>query len=125
MLSASDLTVYYGVVKALEGVSFKVSAGEIVAMIGPNGAGKSTALKAISGLLPNSGGELRRGDVHMDGASIVHLRTDELVRKRIALVPEGRQVFPTMTVQENLEMGGYIRRDRRPSWTWRSLGLRK
>lgn len=113
MLRASDLTVYYGAVKALEGVSFEIGAGEIVAMIGPNGAGKSTALKAISGLLPHSGGELRRGDVHLDGASIIHLRTDELVGKGIALVPEGRRVFPTMTVKENLEMGGYIRKDRR------------
>ncbi len=113
MLRASDLTVYYGAVKALEGVSFEIGTGEIVAMIGPNGAGKSTALKAISGLLPNSGGELRHGDVQLDGASIAHLRTDQLVAKGIALVPEGRRVFPTMTVRENLEMGGYIRKDRR------------
>ena len=106
LLEVKDLTVYYGAVKALEGVSFRVDEGEIVAMIGPNGAGKSTALKAVSGLVTPTAGEIL-----FQGEKINGLRPDELVRQGLSLVPEGRRLFPTMTVLENLEMGAFIRDD--------------
>jgi branched-chain amino acid transport system ATP-binding protein len=105
LLEVKNLTVFYGAVRALQDISLEVHEGEIVAMIGPNGAGKSTALKAISGLIkldkPSS------GEVVFQGDNIENLRTDELVKKGLSLVPEGRKVFTSMTVQENLEMGGY------------------
>ena len=107
LLEAKNLTVYYGMVRALKNVSFKVNEGEIVAMIGPNGAGKSTALKAVSGLLEATGGHIEKGKILFEGTSIRDFRTDELVMKGISLVPEGRRVFPTMTVWENLEMGAF------------------
>jgi branched-chain amino acid transport system ATP-binding protein len=113
LLEVSNLTVYYGAVKAIEDVSFCVNSGEIVAMIGPNGAGKSTSLKAVSGLLDSAGGHIKKGKMLFEGRSISGLRTDQLVEKGIALMPEGRRVFPTMTVLENLEMGAYSRTDRR------------
>ena len=109
LLEVADLTVCYGAVKALESASFQVSEGEIVAMIGPNGAGKSTALRAVSGLLDYYGGEIKQGSVLFEGDSIRGLRTDQLVAKGMGLVPEGRRVFPTMTVLENLQMGAYVR----------------
>ncbi len=109
LLEVKDLTVHYGAVRAIENASFNVDEGEIVAMIGPNGAGKSTALKAVSGLLDNFGGEIRRGSISFDGGSIRGLRADQLVARGIGLVPEGRRVFPTMTVLENLQMGAYAR----------------
>jgi branched-chain amino acid transport system ATP-binding protein len=112
LLEARNLTVYYGMVKALENVSFHVEEGEIVAMIGPNGAGKSTALKAVSGVLHAAGGHIENGEILFEGESIKGLRTDELVKKGISLVHEGRRVFPTMTVLENLEMGAYTRNDK-------------
>lgn len=104
LLEVKDLTVYYGAVKALEGVSFKVDEGEIVAMIGPNGAGKSTALKAVCGLV-----EPTVGEILFEGEKINGLRPDQLVQKCLSLVPEGRRLFPTMTVLENLEMGAFTR----------------
>jgi branched-chain amino acid transport system ATP-binding protein len=106
LLEAKNLTVYYGAVKALEGVSFHVAEGEIVAMIGPNGAGKSTALKAVCGLV-----KPRSGEVLFQSEKINGLRPDELVSKGLSLVPEGRRIFPTMTVLENLEMGAFTRND--------------
>lgn len=109
LLKANNLSVNYGAVRALENVSFHVDSGEIVAMIGPNGAGKSTALKAVSGLLDEYGGEVIDGSIEFNDKSITGLRTDQLVRNGIALVPEGRRVFPTMTVFENLEMGLFSR----------------
>jgi len=109
LLKANNLSVNYGAVRALEEVSFHVESGEIVAMIGPNGAGKSTALKAVSGLLDEYGGKIIDGSIEYDDRSITGLRTDQLVREGIALVPEGRRVFPTMTVFENLEMGLFNR----------------
>lgn len=113
LLEARDLTVRYGAVRALEKVSFNVDKGEIVAMIGPNGAGKSTALNAVSGVLYAKGGTIESGDIFFDGESIKNVRTDLLVKKGISLVPEGRRIFPTMTVWENLEMGAYIIRDKK------------
>lgn len=108
LLEARNLTVHYGTVKALENISFGVNEGEIVAMIGPNGAGKSTALKAISGVLEAAGGHIESGEILFEEKSIKGFRTDELVKKGLSLVPEGRRVFPSMTVSENLEMGAYI-----------------
>jgi len=112
LLEAKNLSVYYGMVKALEGVSFCVNEREIVAMIGPNGAGKSTVLKAVSGLLGVSDGRIGGGEIYFAGENVRNLRTDELVGKGMSLVPEGRRVFPTMTVIENLEMGAFGRKGR-------------
>lgn len=111
LIEVRNLTVRYGAVVALKDVSFRVSEGEIVTMIGPNGAGKSTALKAVSGLLQAVGGVIDSGDVLFEGKSIKGLRTDELVENGISLAPEGRRVFTTMTVLENLQMGAYTRKD--------------
>jgi branched-chain amino acid transport system ATP-binding protein len=105
LLEAKDISVYYGAVKAIENVSFNVRQGEIVAMIGPNGAGKSTALKAVFGMV-----NIHSGDIYFNGESIRGLRPDELVSKGISLVPEGRRLFPSMTVMENLEMGVFLRK---------------
>lgn len=105
LLEVKNLTVYYGVVLALKDISFCVAEKEIVAMIGPNGAGKSTALKAISGLLGAYDGEISSGEILINGEDIKGTRTDQLVRRGISLVPEGRRIFPSMTVRENLEMG--------------------
>lgn len=106
-LEVKDLTVYYGAVKAIEKVSFQVSEGEIVAMIGPNGAGKSTALKAVCSMLDAYGGAILEGSLKYDGTNIIGQRTDQLVRRGIGIVPEGRRVFPTMTIMENLELGAF------------------
>lgn len=105
MLEARNISVNYGAVRALEDVSFSAKAGEIVAFIGPNGAGKSTALKAVFGFVP-----LVAGDILFNGESITGLRPDEHVPKGISLVPEGRHLFPSMSVLENLEMGGFTRK---------------
>jgi branched-chain amino acid transport system ATP-binding protein len=115
LLEARNLTIFYGAakaVRALRDVSFRVEQGEIVSMIGPNGAGKSTALKAVSGMLGAYGGHIDSGDVLFEGDNIKGLRTDELVIRGLSLVPEGRRIFPTMTVKENLEMGAYTRNDK-------------
>jgi branched-chain amino acid transport system ATP-binding protein len=106
LLEAKNISVYYGSVKAIESVSFAVNAGEIVAMIGPNGAGKSTALKAVFGMV-----DVKSGDILFNGKSIKSLRPDEHVSEGISLVPEGRRLFPSMTVIENLEIGAFQRRD--------------
>lgn len=107
LLEVKGLTVYYETIRALENVSFKVSEKEIVALIGPNGAGKSTALKAVGGVLELNGGHLTSGEILFERESLKGFRADELVCKGISLVPEGRRVFPTMTVRENLEIGAY------------------
>lgn len=111
MLEALDLSVYYGSVRALDGVTFDVNEAEIVSFVGPNGAGKSTALKAVCGLLSIDGGLIAGGTISYGGMQIAGVSTDRLARKGLCLVPEGRRVFPTMTVQENLEMGGYTLND--------------
>jgi len=112
LLEAKNLTVCYGKVKALDSVSFAIQQGEIVAMVGPNGAGKSTALKAVSGILDRYDGRIEQGEMLFEGKDIKGIRTDQLVKRGITLVPEGRRVFPTMTVLENLEMGAYTRSDK-------------
>lgn len=106
-LEAKGISVFYGAVRALENVSFNVDANEIVVMIGPNGAGKSTALKAVFGLV-----DIHSGTIVFDGEEIKGLRPDEHVLKGISLVPEGRRLFPSMTVTENLEMGAFLRKDK-------------
>ena len=102
ILEVKNLTVYYGTVRALEDVSFYVDEGEIVILLGPNGAGKSTALKAICGLVP-----IKTGEIHFFNERINGLSPDRLVKKGLCLVPEGRRIFTSMTVEENLEMGGF------------------
>jgi branched-chain amino acid transport system ATP-binding protein len=106
LLEAKDLSVYYGAIHALQGISFHVAEGEIVSLIGANGAGKSTTLKTISGLL-----RPRTGDVLLKGQSIRTTAAQEIVRRGVVHVPEGRKIFAPLTVQENLEMGAFTRND--------------
>ena len=112
LLEVKNLTVRYGPVVALKDASFGINQGEIVAMIGPNGAGKSTALKAVSGMLQAADGIIDKGEILFEGGSIKGLRTDQLVARGLSLVPEGRRVFPSMTIMENLEMGAFKRIDK-------------
>jgi len=108
LLEVKNLFAHYGIVEALKEISLKVYQGEMVALIGPNGAGKSTTLKAICGLLkPTSGQILFQGEI------INGLAPYELVERGLSLVPEGRRVFTTMTVRENLEMGAFIRNEKK------------
>ena len=106
MLSVSDIHVYYGAIHAVKGVSFEVNDGEVVALIGANGAGKSTILKTVSGLM-----HPRFGSIQFMGQDITHANAYKLVQQGLAHVPEGRRIFLQMTVQENLEMGAYIRKE--------------
>ena len=106
LLEISDLHVYYGAIHALKGVSLSVEKGQIVTLIGANGAGKSTTLRTLSGLL-----RPREGTVTLDGEEISHLRPDQIVRRGLCQVPEGRRVFPNLTVRENLDLGAYTRKD--------------
>jgi branched-chain amino acid transport system ATP-binding protein len=104
MLEVKDLRVRYGTVEAVKGISFEVAAGEIVSLIGANGAGKTTSLRALTGLVRPSGGEVR-----FERTSLIGLAPHDIVRLGIAHVPEGRRLFPRMTVLENLKMGAYLR----------------
>lgn len=103
LLSVTDLNVYYGVIHAVKGVSFEVGEGEIVTLIGANGAGKSTILKTVSGMLRS-----KSGSIVFDGKEISNVESYKLLGMGIAHVPEGRCIFQRLTVEENLEMGGYI-----------------
>ena len=107
LLAVHQLWVAYGGIQAVRALSLEVAPGEMVCLIGANGAGKTTTLKAISGLIAPHG-----GSVHFDGHSITRLPAHEVARRGLALVPEGRGVFPRMSVAENLMMGAYSRRDR-------------
>jgi len=107
MLKVDNLQVYYGAIHALQGISFNLEKGEIVALFGANGAGKSTALNTISGIL-----RPREGSVAFEGQEIQEMPAQEIVRKSIIQVPEGRKIFSRMTVTENLEMGAYTHSDR-------------
>ncbi|HTE66348.1 MAG TPA: ABC transporter ATP-binding protein [Candidatus Binatia bacterium] len=107
MLEVKDLRVHYGTVEAVKGVSFEISERAIVSLIGANGAGKTTCLRALTGLVKPSGGEVRFGNT-----SLVGLAPHQIVRLGIAHVPEGRRLFPKMTVLENLRMGAYLRTKR-------------
>jgi branched-chain amino acid transport system ATP-binding protein len=106
MLAVRDLRVGYGAIEVVHGINIDVAAGECVALIGANGAGKSSTLKAICGLLP-----VRSGTVTFDGRDITNANGHAIVRAGITMCPEGRQVFPQMTVLQNLRMGAYARRD--------------
>jgi len=106
LLEVSDVHTYYGNIHALKGISFTVEKGEIVTLIGSNGAGKTTTLRTICGLmLP------REGEVIFDNESVHDYEAHKLVRRGISMVPEGRGIFAKLTVQENLEMGAYYRKD--------------
>ena len=108
LLEVRDLEVRYGGIRALNGISLSVPAGSIVTLIGANGAGKSTTLRALSGLVPPSAGSIR-----FDGAEISGMSAHRIVAAGLAHVPEGRLVFPELTVLENLRMGAYLRNDRK------------
>jgi branched-chain amino acid transport system ATP-binding protein len=107
LLAVRDLQVAYGGIQAVKGIGFEVNEGELVTLIGSNGAGKTTTMKAIMGLLP-----LNAGDVEYLGKSIRGEGAWDLVRRGLAMVPEGRGVFTRMTITENLQMGAHIRSDR-------------
>lgn len=106
MLKVEDMHVYYGAIHAVKGVSFEVGEGEIVALIGANGAGKSTVLKTISGLM-----HPRSGSITFMDNNISHVDAYKLVKQGLAHVPEGRQIFLQMSVQENLEMGAFTQKE--------------
>ena len=107
LLEVKDLAVSFGVIKAVKGISFIINEGEIVTLIGANGAGKTTTMNAISGIV-----KCKSGDVVFDGNSITNIPPSDIVKKGIAMAPEGRQVFPQMTVRENLKLGAYTVKDR-------------
>ena len=106
MLKAENLNVYYGPIHAVKGVSFEVSEGEIVTLIGANGAGKSTTLKTLSGLMRSRGGKIEFMD-----KSIASTAPHKIVELGLAQVPEGRRIFTRMTVEENLDMGAFIKKN--------------
>jgi len=107
LLEVNDVHTFYGNIEALKGVSITVDEGEVVTLIGSNGAGKSTTLRSISGLTPP-----RQGTIKFEGTEIGEVPPQEIVQRGVALSPEGRHVFPRMTVRENLELGAYLRKDR-------------
>jgi branched-chain amino acid transport system ATP-binding protein len=107
ILEVEDIHTYYGSIHALKGVSLQVNQGEIVSLLGANGAGKSTTLRSINGL-----NRARRGTIRFEGRDITRVPAHEIVRRGIAQSPEGRRLFPRMSVTENLEMGAFQRRDR-------------
>jgi branched-chain amino acid transport system ATP-binding protein len=104
LLEVNDISVHYGRIQAIEGITLHVDEGEVVSLIGANGAGKTTTMRAIAGLL-----NLSHGSVRFQGNDIGRLRGHERVARGISLVPEGRGIFPAMTVMENLDMGAYAR----------------
>ena len=106
MLTIKDLKVNYGGIEAVKGISFDVAEGSIVTLIGANGAGKSTTLRAIAGLVKPAA-----GSIQFDGTELLGLDTPAIVSRGITLVPEGRRVFPDMTVIENIKIGAYLRKD--------------
>lgn len=107
VLQIDNLESYYGPIMAIRGVSLKVNEGQIVTVLGANGAGKTTLLKTISGVM-----DPEKGTVQMEGTDIQSMEPDAIVRRGIVHVPEGREIFPLMTVAENIAMGAYTRKDR-------------
>lgn len=107
MLKVQDINVFYGNIQALKGVSLEINQGEIVTLIGANGAGKSTLLKTISGLL-----KPKQGEIIYESQSIAGKAVQSIVKRGISHVPEGRRVFANMSVEENLQLGAYLRKDK-------------
>ena len=107
LLTVENLETYYGVIRALKGISFDVKKGEVVALIGGNGAGKTTTLYTLTGIL-----KPKVGKIIFDGQEIQRKQPEEIVRMGVALIPEGRQVFGKLTVLENLRMGAYTLKDK-------------
>ena len=107
MLQVNDIHTYYGTIQALKGVSFSVKEGQIVTLIGANGAGKSTTLMSISGVHPPA-----KGEIIFRGEEISRKLPDRIVKSGVSQVPEGRRIFPHLSVRENLMMGSYIRKDK-------------
>ncbi len=107
LLKLEDVVLNYGKIEALHGISLEVAEGEVVALIGANGAGKTSTMRAISGVRG-----LSSGKITFDGEDVTKLRADQRMRKGLCLTPEGRGVFPGMTVTENLDMGAYTRKDK-------------
>lgn len=110
MLEVKDLSVYYGVIQALKGISFEVEEGDVIALIGANGAGKTTTLHALTGLIP-----VKSGSIVFEGKDITKIPGYKLVSMGIAHVPEGRRVFAQLTVLQNLKMGAYTRNSKQES----------
>src|ERR671915_559918 len=106
LLEVEKIHSYYGHIHALRGVSLTVEEGEIVTLIGSNGAGKTTTLRSISGLTPP-----REGSIKFDGREIGETPPQEIVSRGISMSPEGRHIFPRMSVRENLDLGAYLRKD--------------
>ncbi|HZS39674.1 MAG TPA: ABC transporter ATP-binding protein [Polyangia bacterium] len=107
LLEVEELDCHYGAIQALQGVSLSVEKGQIVTLVGSNGAGKTTTLRALSGLIAPT-----RGRIRFDGRALVGLKPHEIVRLGVAHSPEGRGIFPNLTVRDNLELGAYSRSDR-------------
>ena len=107
VLTVDNINVYYGAIHAIKGISLDVNRGEIVTLIGANGAGKSTTLKSVMGLVPKSDGH-----VYWDNTDITSLKTKDIVGEGIILCPEGRRIFPDLTVDENIAAGAYLRKDK-------------
>ena len=106
LLEIKNLSVFYDAVQALRGVNLQVSQGSVVCLIGANGAGKSTVLRAVSGLKKPT-----LGDIYFNGESIIRLRPEQIVRWGIVQSPEGRGIFPNLSIEENLDLGAYVRQD--------------
>jgi len=107
MLKLDNIKTYYGNIQALKGISLEVNEGEIITLIGANGAGKSTTLMSICGIVSP-----REGEVVLNGENITRMSPDRIVTKGVIQVPEGRRIFPFLTVQENLDMGAFLRKDK-------------
>ena len=112
LFEVKNLHVHYGAIHALKGVGLKVDAGEIVTLIGPNGAGKTTLLRTISGVLKAAEGEIFFKNRKGTSVSLLTQAPHQIVAQGVAQVPEGRQIFPNLTVQENLDLGAYSRKDK-------------
>ena len=107
LLSVNNIKVHYGTAEAIRDISISVAEGEVISVIGANGAGKSTMLKAISGLIPISSGSIQFLDKKING-----MKTEKIVALGIAQIPEGKKLFPYMSVQENIKLGAYLRKDK-------------
>ena len=108
MLEIKDLEVYYGMIQAIKGISFEVNEGEVIALIGANGAGKTTILHTISGLIAP-----KKGSITFEGQEITKIPAHKVVENGLAQVPEGRRVFPSLSVLQNLKLGAYTRKDKK------------